>query len=140
MVLRLEPTARWFNLQDRGARWTAVGIAAYLGIIAVVSAISLYTPFVIHTCMFKRLTGRPCSGCGSTRMVFKVLEGKPVEAFLLNPFMFVVILVGLNLLLLKVLWGKKVVVTSHNGLRIAMGVAVLIAFFANWVYVFNAGI
>lgn len=139
-MFRLEPTTRFFDLRQKATRWTLTGLSAYLVIMAIISAISLYTPLVIRTCMFKNLTGKPCGGCGSTRMVFKVLEGKPAEAFLLNPFMFVLILVGVNLLLLKFLFKQKVCITAGARVQNGIWIGLACAFFANWIYVFNAGV
>lgn len=36
-------------------------------------------------CLWKRVTGRPCAGCGLTRGFVQLAHGDPVEAMRLNP-------------------------------------------------------
>lgn len=36
-------------------------------------------------CVFHRLTGIPCWGCGTVRVVQLLIQGKIMDAFLLNP-------------------------------------------------------
>lgn len=42
---------------------------------------------LIHftTCIYKNLTGIPCSACGSTRATIKILHGQIVEGICMNP-------------------------------------------------------
>lgn len=43
-------------------------------------------------CWFKRVTGRPCGGCGLTRGFVQLAHGHPIEAVRLNPLTPVVFL------------------------------------------------
>ena len=44
----------------------------------------------LETCFLKRLTNVPCPSCGTTRSVAAIIFGNFEQAFLLNPFGFVV--------------------------------------------------
>lgn len=45
-------------------------------------------------CMFKTMTGLYCPGCGGTRAVVSLLQGRLVRSLLLHPFVFYVAVVG----------------------------------------------
>lgn len=40
-------------------------------------------------CIFHKITGLYCPGCGTTRMVLSILKGNIPKAFSYNPFMFI---------------------------------------------------
>ena len=48
------------------------------------------TSYLMPKCLFKMLTGYDCPSCGVQRVVHMVLHGNIKEAFLLNPFLFIV--------------------------------------------------
>lgn len=50
------------------------------------SRIRLDLTQVIYPCMFHRLSGLYCPGCGGTRAVKALLDGHLVECFLYHPF------------------------------------------------------
>ena len=54
-------------------------------------------------CLFKRVTGLPCPSCGSTHALLKLMELRPVEAFYINPFGYV-LATGLSVLPLWLLY------------------------------------
>jgi len=83
------------------------------------------------------MTDKPCGGCGATRMVFRMIEGKPIEAFLLNPFMFVALAVGVNLFLLKVLFKRRLEFPTSGRVWTVIAVLLFTAFLLNWWYVWN---
>jgi len=69
-------------------------------IIAVAGAWVLYTfPPGAHSfyppCVFHRVTGLLCPGCGTTRALHQLLHGHVAAAFKLNPFLFAVMLGGI---------------------------------------------
>jgi len=77
-----------------GAENTVSGIAAGLLLTgAAVAALSgtderrvrLGPLRMESTCLFRRLTGRRCPGCGMTRAVALALRGKPVRATQTHP-------------------------------------------------------
>lgn len=42
-------------------------------------------------CMFKTLTGYDCPSCGGQRVLHELLSGNIIEAFWINPFLFIAI-------------------------------------------------
>ncbi|MRR08025.1 MAG: DUF2752 domain-containing protein [Deltaproteobacteria bacterium] len=44
-------------------------------------------------CPFKVITGVACPGCGMTRAMLSLIDGRPGEAFLYNPFCFFLLFV-----------------------------------------------
>lgn len=67
----------------------------FVKIIAFFACGILYALFVIQTgvgipCMFKKITGLYCPGCGITRMMTSILQLRLYEAFRSNIFIFCV--------------------------------------------------
>lgn len=44
-------------------------------------------------CPFKVVTGIDCPGCGMTRAITSLIDGRPGDAFLYNPFCFLLIFI-----------------------------------------------
>lgn len=67
-------------------------------------SVSSFTP-----CVFKNITGIPCPSCGSTRAVVAILNGRFMEAFLLNPlgYLLIILAIALPIWLLVDLITKK---------------------------------
>lgn len=78
-------------------RWR---IASAIAIVAVAAGAWVLYTFPPVTagfypqCAFRQLTGLDCPGCGSTRALHALLHGRVGEAFLFNPFLFAVMLLG----------------------------------------------
>ena len=53
------------------------------------------------SCPFRALTGLLCPGCGTTRSLHQLLHGHPVNAFELNPLVFIATPILLLLLFLS---------------------------------------
>lgn len=51
-----------------------------------------YFYFIIPPCSFKEITHIPCPTCGFTRMLFFILDFRLKEAFLIQPFFFILFL------------------------------------------------
>lgn len=136
-MIRLRPTSRGFPRDLFGSKWLLGLVVLYFTVLTVVSVVSLYTPFTIKTCMFRAMTDKPCGGCGATRLVFRMFEGKPLEAFLLNPFMFVALGLGVNLIMLKVLFKRRLEFHGPGRVWWALGALLFAAFLVNWWYVWN---
>ena len=49
--------------------------------------VGIYIP-----CLFRKLTGFYCPGCGITRMLFSILNGDLVKAFWYNPLVFITLI------------------------------------------------
>ena len=76
--------------------------AIWAGSLALVSAgawvLYTYAPTgnrFYPQCVFKMLTGLDCPGCGTTRALHHLLHGRFEQAFMLNPLLFVLMLVVL---------------------------------------------
>ncbi len=69
---------------------------------------------VIHQsfCLFKTLTTLPCPSCGTTHSVNAIISGNPAEAWLANPFGFVV----LPVMVLLPLWISFDLILRKNSL------------------------
>ncbi len=84
--------------------WKIAAIAGIL--VSALLVIFVFDPAQSHVfppCPFKKLTGLYCPGCGSLRAVHRILHGRFLAAFRLNPlmvifsFIMVSIFVGLRL-------------------------------------------
>jgi hypothetical protein len=83
-------------------------------------------------CLFHRLTGLQCPGCGMTRAAYATLHGRLGEAFRFNPVgmvLFPAALVGMGLELIGWVRGKPLPPRFRVGGRWAWGIAgVLLVF------------
>lgn len=130
--MRLEPA----NAIPRLPLWAAGIISSYLAI--VVFATCSVGPIKPIFCGFRLLTGAPCPGCGSTRMVLALLELRIVDAFHFNPLSFLLGVLGLILLVLRVAAGKRVIWIEGAGSRRVVVAVFIAAVLLNWAYVLSA--
>jgi hypothetical protein len=90
-------------------------------------------------CPFRAVTGLPCPTCGLMRTTHYVTRGEVAEAFALNPFDALFLLVAVPVF--AVVWvanrvaGVAVRVSLSRGERRAAWALVAAAVLANWVYV-----
>jgi hypothetical protein len=78
-----------------------VGLAS---LIVIVAAVYLSTPGEsawLPGCIFFKLTGLYCPGCGTTRMLFYLVHGHPLEALQYNPLSMLVLPIVLYSLVRK---------------------------------------
>ncbi|MFH0794385.1 MAG: DUF2752 domain-containing protein [bacterium] len=77
------------SLTTRTRHWLPVLILSILALIGIV-VVYRYDPAharFFPPCLFHRLTGLYCPGCGSTRALHQLLHGRPLQAMSLNPLM-----------------------------------------------------
>ncbi len=125
--MRLEPARRLLTVP----RWAAGIVGVYL------VAVGLHTRLSTDAaplCPFRRLTGLPCPGCGTTRMVVAALHGEFGQALALNPLFFLAAVGGCVLLLLRLVFGRRVVWITSRRSDIRMAAVALLAVLGNWAY------
>jgi hypothetical protein len=83
MRLSFRPATRLPAMPPAVVAATLVWAALVLGVGLLARARGL----TATVCLFKNLTGLPCPGCGGTRMALALLDGRPAEAFILNPLL-----------------------------------------------------
>lgn len=84
--------------------WAEAKILGWVGIflIALASAVVFYFDprqphYFFPGCVFHRLTGLFCPGCGATRALHDLVHGDIVGAWAMNPFFVIVVAAGLFL-------------------------------------------
>ena len=89
----------------------------------------------LRLCWFRRLTGLSCPTCGLFRAFSSLLQGRPLQALLLNPFMLLftlfVILQQSATLILK----RRLTLDASAAQRRRLFILFLGLFFLNWLYV-----
>ncbi len=94
-----------------------------------------------HACIWKRVTGLPCAGCGGTRAADALLHGDPAAAFVMNP----AASAGILLLALLTAYACGILIFRMEPLRPTLlrgrgwRTAVLATLVANWIYLLLAG-
>jgi hypothetical protein len=118
-----------------------MSVISVAGIIWVIFNITTKTE-TYFGCLFRKITTIPCPSCGSTRSVMCILEGKPGEAVIANPFGYIItgamIILPLWLLIDLILW-KDTLHRQYKNMerqakRKAVYIPVIIIFIANWIW------
>ena len=134
--MRIERASGWPVLP----RWALLVLVAYsvlVGVVVYLERSAGRGEQHVHLCLFRQVAGRPCPGCGITRMVLAGAGGRLGEALRWNPLGFGLCVGGLALLVLRVGFGRRVVwITSARSRRL-LTIALLLAVLANWVYLLN---
>ncbi len=85
-------------------------------------------------CMFRNVTGTPCPTCGTTRAVMAALDGRVVDAIVLNPLVAAAAVAAGAWLLLRVL-GRRLAVDLTPRHRAALWTLAGVLAAANWIWV-----
>jgi len=91
------------SLRGRRVVVAAVGV----GVVAAVLYLYLLDPAkagFFPPCLFHKLTGLYCSGCGTTRALHQLLHGHVLEALRLNPFTMIALPIVAVVLLRRLLY------------------------------------
>ncbi len=115
------PAARW---------WRATG----LGLVALFVALAAWDPAVSggpDLCLFHRLTGIACPGCGLTRAAAALAKGQFAESWRWHPLLALVAGEGLVVWLL---WGVAPAVLTRFAPRVAIatGLLLLVVWILRW--------
>ncbi len=111
--------------------WATALVACQVGLVALAHALAHGD---VVFCTFRRLTGYPCPGCGTTRMALAVLRGDLHGAVACNPLAFVACVAVMLLIGLRIFFSRHIVwITSRAASRYVTA-ALVAAVAANWVY------
>ncbi len=116
-----------------------------VAVLVLVSVLVLpFLPKLNYSCLFHKLTGKPCLTCGITRSLQAALHGRLLLALRWNPFGFILVL-GTTL---YVPYALTVVLFRLPPLHVqltrrwekpALLVLLLALVIANWIYLWNNG-
>lgn len=133
------PPLPW-SLRTAPERTVLLVASVTLGVILCWMVLGRFYPEIGH-CGWKSLTGRPCLGCGGTRSLWALVYGHGEEAFLMNPGVFLLALLGVVL----VPYAGSVVFFKFSpwrpswALRLPWRWLLLSALAVNWIYLLIAG-
>jgi len=102
-----------------------------------------YFYFLIPPCGLHQLTGIPCPTCGFTRMVFELLELDFKNAFLIQPFMFLVVFFFISWIIsgfVALIFGKFLYLDIPRFWQKYLWVPLLTLFFLNYIYLIYHGV
>jgi hypothetical protein len=114
-----------------------VGLALWAGLALLGLALGDGEGGGFVLCQFKRLTGRPCPSCGSSRGVAAALRGDFLEAWTWNPLVLSVLTLLTLLLLARALTACKLVLDTDSSSRWLLFTLALAALFANWWWIWD---
>lgn len=137
--MEIPPPLPW-NVRTRLERLVLVfgAASAFWGLLLLMAH---HFGVVAHVCLWKRVTGLPCAGCGGTRAADALLHGDLVAAFVMNP----AVSAGILLFALLAAYACGVLLFRLKPLRPALlrgqgwRAAVLATLAANWIYLLLAG-
>lgn len=72
--------------------WIAIGVILFLGMFEMFTGI--HPLHLLRPCMFHLLTGYYCPGCGGTRAVRFLLQGRILSSFWYHPIVLYVAVIG----------------------------------------------
>ena len=114
--------------------WAVVVVAAWLSLGAAAVRLSAAAGRHVELCLFKRLTGIPCPGCGFTRGVLALVAGRPWETWLFNPLLFTLLGFWAAAVVLRVCLARAVRVELPRGQRRIAWAGLFLLLAANWAY------
>jgi hypothetical protein len=131
MILLFEPRPR----MPRVPLWAFALVAVWLALVGVIQWLGQRLAEAPIICHLRLFTGIPCPTCGTTRAFLALLDGRPLDALLLNPLMVVLgIAVGV-IVGLRVIAGRQLVVHFSARQLPWLWVFAVVIFLLNWAYV-----
>lgn len=120
--------------------WAVIIVAVWAVLVAVVIAMQAHTGQVFYLCLFKRMTGLPCPGCGAARGAWALLHGEVFAAWNYNPLLFTLLGIWVILLAIRLVFARTIrpeVTPNHRHLALALFMLLVLA---NWVYLIATGV
>ncbi len=120
-------------------RWPAVGrlpLAVLLVWAVLVGVFMLLKPADSDAtlCVFRNVTGVPCPTCGSSRAALAVVQGRPLEAIVLNPLVTVAGALAIAWFAVRVGFGRRIEIDLAPRQRRLAWVVIGVLVCVNWVY------
>lgn len=84
-------------------------------------------------CIFHKITGLYCPGCGITRMFISILRLKFIDAFHYNCFAFILLIIFIILNLIKIITQKNIMI-KNSVLYVIIALAIVFAILRNMPY------
>src|SRR5690606_1481945 len=128
----------WLESRPRMPRvplWAFALIAIWGSLVGFIQWFGQQLPEAPVICHLRLFTGIPCPTCGSTRALMAILDGRPLDAFLFNPLMFVLGLATALILGVRLIWGKQLLLQLSAPQKNGAWVVAVVVFFFNWGYV-----
>lgn len=89
-------------------------------------------------CIFHRLTGIPCWGCGTTRVIRLLIQGKVIDAIMLNPLSVVaclMVVAGMTIWWIEYFCHKNILSSlTRKKLHPLVYVALAVIVLLNWIW------
>lgn len=117
--------------------WSVGLLGVWAGLVGVVAGLEGWTGREAQTCLFRWATGHPCPTCGSTRALGALVQGRFLEAAVLNPLLVIGGSLGFLLGLIRALSGRVARLESNQALRPWPWWIALAALGANWVWLLS---
>lgn len=121
----------------RTNNWFIGGVSIWLVLVLSVHLLNVFTGREIILCGFRHVTGVPCPTCGSTRAVASLLTGHPAEAVFYNPLVVVLLTIGAGVLVLRLVWHRRVLVVLSRRERIFAWLVFIVLLGLNWWHVID---
>ncbi len=118
-------------------RWASAVLFLWGAAIVAGAWLARRRDFDFVLCQFKRVTGRPCPGCGSTRGVLALLEGRPLEAWLWNPLAMSSLLAFALLATLRAATARRFELELDRPARAAAWTCGATLLVANWIWLWD---
>ncbi len=125
--MRIERAGGWPGVP----LWAVALVACQVVLVAAAHGISRGDAVL---CTFRRLTGYPCPGCGTTRVGLGVLRGDIAGALAANPLVFVICAAAVLLLALRIVFRTRVVWITSRAAERYVAAAIVLTVAANWLY------
>jgi hypothetical protein len=128
--------------KDATPAWPWVGVG--LSILGLVGLGFHFLPARLKPpCGFHTITGLPCPSCGTTRMGEHLLSGEILQAFAVQPYMFL-LLSALALWVISGaiarLFGRDLFLRLSKGEEKWIWMGLVALFLVNWAYLWWAGV